>query len=111
MIASITRSQASRAPTSVVPGQVAECLVPVLSRDLPLRDAVVEKLADPAEALVEQRLVGLTNDGLVSRSRRDLRDPGAHEPTAEHTDGLNLHSWSPLRSRRGELSPPVDQAG
>ncbi len=42
-----------------------------------------------AEPLVEHTLLHLADDRLVAGRGADLRDAGAHQAAAEHSDGLN----------------------
>ena len=44
----------------------------------------------PAEALVEELLLDLAHDGVVSRLRRDLSDPRAHQAAAEDAHFLDV---------------------
>src|SRR4029079_6865487 len=71
--------------------QIGECRVALLSRDLSLRDAILEKLPDASESLVEQRLIRFADDRRVARCGRYLRDPRAHQSAPEDTDTLDLH--------------------
>jgi hypothetical protein len=59
--------------------------------ELALLDRAPELLLDLAEALVELVLGELTHHHVVAGLRRHLRDPVAHQPTAEHPDPLDLH--------------------
>src|SRR3954449_10380687 len=59
-------------------GEVAERLLARLRRHLPLRDPLVQKLPNAAEAFFEQRFVHLADDRRVAGCRADLRDARSH---------------------------------
>jgi hypothetical protein len=71
--------------------EVAERFVARLGRHLPLLDAAVQKLPNPAEPLVEGALIHLADDRLEARRGRHLRDPGAHQAASQHADCSDFH--------------------
>src|SRR6185295_2455591 len=78
---------------------------------LPFRDAVLEELPDPAESLVERRLVHLAHPRREAGLRTHLRDARAHEAAAD--DAHRLHARPSFPSRMNSAakpSPPVTQS-
>src|SRR5262249_29072057 len=63
-----------------------------------LGDQAFQRFLDSAQALVEERLIRLDHHGGEAGLRRYLRDAGAHEPAADHTNLLDGHaraaSWT-----------------
>jgi hypothetical protein len=82
----------------VAVGEVAERNGPLQAAEarveLPLLDGPGKIFVDPSEARVDKLLFHFADDGVVARLRRNLRDAGAHQATAEDADFLDHHGDS-----------------
>ena len=83
MIASITRSQSARSPYSSVPAIRPRTASASSCSTLALLDRAGELLVDLGHAAVERVLVGLADDDVPAGLGADLRDPVAHQATAD----------------------------
>ncbi len=92
----MTRSQSASASNVVVPDRFAERRVAASAVTFPFATPSSRNLRMRAEPFVQERLIDLAHDRLVARRRAHLRDAGAHQPAAQHTDGLDLHLASLL---------------
>ena len=65
-----------------------ECRGPHLGGERALLDQLRGGLLNAGPRLVEEALVHVAQDGVIAGASRHLRDAGAHEPGANHADGL-----------------------
>src|SRR6266545_364719 len=84
--------------------QSAQDLRLALGRDLALLHAFGQEAFDLAQALLQEALVDLAHEDLISRFRAHLRDAGPHESTPDdadtrHSQGGTHRARTPLRLR------------
>ena len=84
-----------------------EHLVGVVLTQLALGHPAVQKLLDPAEALVQKILVHFPDHNVHTRLGRDLGDSRSHQATPHHADCPDFHGSISFFSRTANGTPRV----